>query len=144
VQSLREGVLPCFRAVPPFLAPGRSGRGPGGSAGGKLPLPRPWWQQTGGPGGVPEASSPFLAPGRSGRGGQGVVPEASSPFLTPGGSGRGAGSAGGNPPLPRPQRGRGRGAGGEGEGALAVLYSTGAELDATRFRRVSVHLRPGS
>ena len=123
MQSLREGVLPCFRAVPPFLAPGRSGRGPGGSAGGKLPLPRPWWQRTGG---------------------QGVVPEASSPFLTPGGSGRGAGSAGGNPPLPRPQRGRGRGAGGEGEGALAVLYSTGAELDATRFRRVSVHLRPGS
>jgi hypothetical protein len=47
-------------------------------------------------------------------------------------------------PLPRPQRGRGRGGGGEGEGALAVLYSTGAELDATRFRRVSVHLRPGS
>ena len=33
---------------------------------------------------------------------------------------------------------------GEGEGALAVLYSTGAEPDATRFRRVSVHLRPGS
>ena len=123
MQSLREGVLPCFRAVPPFLAPGRSGRGPGGSAGGKLPLPRPWWLRSGG---------------------QGVVPEASSPFLTPGGSGRGAGSAGGNPPLPRPQRGRGRGAGGEGEGALAVLYSTGAELDATRFRRVSVHLRPGS
>jgi hypothetical protein len=37
-----------------------------------------------------------------------------------------------------------KGGRGEGEGALAVLYSTGAEPDATRFRRVSVHLRPGS
>ncbi len=108
-QSLREGVPTYFRAVPPFLASGGSGRGPGGSAGDKLPLPRLWWQRTGGPGGSAGGKLPPPRPWWQRTGGQGVVPEASSPFLA-----RSAGEEGGR---------------GEGEGHQP--YSTAPALNPT-------------